>query len=135
MKNGLLQVYTGDGKGKTTAAFGMAFRAHGRGFKVGVVQFMKTRATGEVMLAQTLENFLIERSQKHPLRAKRCLARQRRQNRTICVNYQIVNSADQDSNVSSLLFNDTSAESAGVSLFLFAFGSLMFIHFLYTHFL
>lgn len=66
MKNGLLQVYTGDGKGKTTAAFGMAFRAHGRGFKVGVVQFMKTRATGEVMLAQTLENFFVKRIDTSP---------------------------------------------------------------------
>jgi len=66
MKDGLLQVYTGDGKGKTTAAFGLAFRAYGRGFKVAVVQFMKTWVTGEVQLAETLENFHIKRIDTSP---------------------------------------------------------------------
>lgn len=66
MKDGLLQVYTGDGKGKTTAAFGLAFRAYGRGFKVAVVQFMKTWVTGEVQLAETLENFHVKRIDTSP---------------------------------------------------------------------
>lgn len=38
---GLIQVYTGSGKGKTTAALGQAMRAAGQGFKVYIVQFMK----------------------------------------------------------------------------------------------
>ncbi len=37
----MLQVYTGDGKGKTTAALGLALRASGHGWKVRIIQFMK----------------------------------------------------------------------------------------------
>ena len=40
-ERGLIVVHTGKGKGKSTAAFGMVFRALGHGFKVGVVQFVK----------------------------------------------------------------------------------------------
>lgn len=47
-EKGLLIVHTGKGKGKTTAAFGMVFRALGQNMKVGVVQFVKgLRPTGE----------------------------------------------------------------------------------------
>lgn len=50
---GLLVVYTGEGKGKSTAAFGLAFRALGRGLRVAVLQFVKGRwETGERLLAQ-----------------------------------------------------------------------------------
>ncbi|HET7574184.1 MAG TPA: cob(I)yrinic acid a,c-diamide adenosyltransferase, partial [Solirubrobacterales bacterium] len=47
-ERGLIIVHTGKGKGKSTAAFGMVFRALGHGFRVGVVQFVKGAwATGE----------------------------------------------------------------------------------------
>lgn len=47
LEQGLVQVYTGDAKGKSTAAFGLALRAAGHGFKVVIIQFMKTPDYGE----------------------------------------------------------------------------------------
>ncbi len=47
---GLLQVYTGDGKGKTTCALGLGLRAIGQGFRVFMVQFLKGRDTGEALI-------------------------------------------------------------------------------------
>src|SRR3989344_1057887 len=56
MKKGLIQVYTGEGKGKSTASFGLALRAVGQGFKVYVIQFMKGGAyTGEYI---AIKNYL-----------------------------------------------------------------------------
>jgi len=48
---GLIQVYTGDGKGKTTAALGQAIRACGQGLKVIFIQFLKSQQGGEHLLA------------------------------------------------------------------------------------
>ncbi len=47
LEKGLIQVYTGDGKGKTTAALGLAVRASGRGLKTIIIQFMKNGDYGE----------------------------------------------------------------------------------------
>lgn len=55
-KKGLIIVYTGDGKGKTTAALGTAFRAAGHGFRVSIVQFIKGKwKYGEVETAKQLK--------------------------------------------------------------------------------
>jgi cob(I)alamin adenosyltransferase len=55
-KKGLVILNTGDGKGKSTAAFGMLLRAWGRGFRVCVVQFIKaeTGQWGEIKAARKL---------------------------------------------------------------------------------
>lgn len=54
MAKGLIHVYTGKGKGKTTSAFGLAMRAAGHGKKVLILQFLKsgTRGAGEIITAQ-----------------------------------------------------------------------------------
>lgn len=55
-EKGLLLVHTGAGKGKTTAALGLAFRALGQGLKVGIVQFIKGAIpTGEAALVRRLQ--------------------------------------------------------------------------------
>ena len=54
MKKGLVQIYTGDGKGKTTAALGLSLRAAGRGLKVFIAQFAKGMFYGEL---EALERF------------------------------------------------------------------------------
>jgi len=51
---GQIQVYTGDGKGKTTAALGLALRAAGRGYRTYFGQFLKARSSGERIAARKL---------------------------------------------------------------------------------
>lgn len=60
MENGLVQVYYGKGKGKTTAAIGLGIRAIGNNYKVMMIQFLKHDATGECSIIKELEpNFKI----------------------------------------------------------------------------
>lgn len=56
MKKSYVQVYTGDGKGKTTAAMGLAMRAAGRGHIVKIVQFLKGRDSGEMFVIDKIDN-------------------------------------------------------------------------------
>ena len=58
---GTVQVYTGDGKGKTTAALGLGLRAWGHGARVLVIQFMKGRINyGELEATRRLDGFDVE---------------------------------------------------------------------------
>ena len=53
-RTGLLHLYYGDGKGKTTAAMGLALRAMGSGKRVVILQFLKGGKSGEVPLLEQL---------------------------------------------------------------------------------
>lgn len=55
---GYVQVYTGGGKGKTTAALGLAFRAAGHGLKTCIIQFMKGQKYGEIRAAKKMASYI-----------------------------------------------------------------------------
>jgi cob(I)alamin adenosyltransferase len=59
LKKGYIHVYTGPGKGKTTAALGLGLRAAGARFKVHMIQFMKGRRYSELNSVEKLSNFTI----------------------------------------------------------------------------
>lgn len=60
-EEGLVQVYTGNGKGKTSAAFGLALRAIGRGLKVYIIQFIKGGFDyGELHIVEKLPNLKLK---------------------------------------------------------------------------
>ena len=56
IKTGLVHIYCGDGKGKTTAAMGLALRAVGHGLPVLIVQFLKDGTSGECRILSKLPN-------------------------------------------------------------------------------
>ena len=56
----LIQIYTGDGKGKTTAALGLALRAAGAGFNVYIGQFAKGRFYSELAALKRIRNIKLE---------------------------------------------------------------------------
>lgn len=62
---GYVHVYTGDGKGKTTAAFGVAIRSLYAGKKVYIGQFVKSMKYHETGLADDFENIIIEQYGQH----------------------------------------------------------------------
>ena len=63
-QQGLVQIYYGDGKGKTTAAFGLAFRCAGWGRRVVIAQFLKSGASGEVKAAERFPALTVLRTKE-----------------------------------------------------------------------
>lgn len=59
VQKGLIHIYTGSGKGKTTAALGLCFRAAGWGIRSAFIQFMKGQDTGEIHAAEKLSDLMI----------------------------------------------------------------------------
>ena len=58
-QTGLVHIYCGDGKGKTSAAVGLAVRAAGRGLSVVIVRFLKTDGSGEVAALKKIPNITV----------------------------------------------------------------------------
>lgn len=61
MQRGLVQVYTGNGKGKTTAALGLALRASGAGLRVYIGQFIKRGDYSEIIMLRRLGPSIVVR--------------------------------------------------------------------------
>jgi cob(I)alamin adenosyltransferase len=60
----MIHLYTGDGKGKTTAALGLAIRAAGHGKKTVIVQFLKGSNTGELNVLSLIPNITVLRNRE-----------------------------------------------------------------------
>jgi cob(I)alamin adenosyltransferase len=60
LREGFVQIYTGDGKGKTTAALGLALRASGHGMRTYIGQFMKGQQYGELDALRELPGITVE---------------------------------------------------------------------------
>ncbi len=59
LEKGFVHIYTGNGKGKTTAAIGLGIRATGEGLKVYMIQFMKGRRYSESDALKNMKNFTV----------------------------------------------------------------------------
>jgi len=62
LEKGLIHIYTGNGKGKTTSAIGLGVRATGNGLKVYMIQFMKGRRYSEIDALEVIPNFTVFQS-------------------------------------------------------------------------
>ena len=60
LEKGVIHVYTGHGKGKTTAAIGLGMRAVGAGLKVYMIQFMKGYPYSEIEALEKVDNFTVK---------------------------------------------------------------------------
>ena len=60
---GMIHLYCGDGKGKTTAAMGLVIRALGQGLRAGIVQFLKNTPSGEILFLEKVPGVSILRGQ------------------------------------------------------------------------
>lgn len=64
MEHGLIHIYCGEGKGKTSAAIGLAVRAAGRGKKVLFARFLKTEDSGEVKILDGIDGISVMHLEK-----------------------------------------------------------------------
>lgn len=100
MQQGLIELYCGDGKGKTTAALGLILRASGRGLKVLLCQFLKGRVTGElnslallpqvkILRGKALTKFTFQMNEAEKLQVLKDHQNLLQQARELCQNGQV----------------------------------------------
>ena len=97
MKKGLIHIYCGDGKGKTTASLGLSLRAAGAGMRVLYVQFFKDGRSSEFRLLEREGNVTFLRPEKAFGFFRTLSEAQRREAREFCEEKQIIN-GDENGN-------------------------------------
>jgi cob(I)alamin adenosyltransferase len=95
---GYVHVYTGKGKGKTTAAMGLALRAAGHGKRVFIGQFMKSGTGGEVAALRAFPKVSVEQFGRSPRDSSRhvCRTREQRAHDGLLRSREILESGDYD---------------------------------------
>jgi len=99
LSKGYIQVYTGDGKGKTTAAIGLAVRAAGAGLKVRFIQFMKGQTYSELKSLAKFSDYieLIQTGGVKCIRKEEVTDKDRQEaTKAIDLAYQTLKNADVD---------------------------------------
>ncbi len=92
-EKGLIQIYTGDGKGKTTAALGLAIRAAGHGKRIGFIQFLKNEPCGEhFFVSQHCPFEIIQISTESCFKASKEKLKEEAQRTLTCVEEQMLSS-------------------------------------------
>jgi len=73
MRQGMIHIYCGDGKGKTTAATGLAVRAAGSGMKVLFARFLKNENSAELCVLDQIPGFITRSPRKKRQKQSRCM--------------------------------------------------------------
>lgn len=94
---GLIHIYCGNGKGKTTAALGLAIRAAGAGYKVHIVQLLKGSETSELESLKLLPNIKTARLPKN-FGFTFSMSEQDKQEITVCHNNMLISAYEQMKN-------------------------------------
>jgi cob(I)alamin adenosyltransferase len=98
MQKGLIHIYCGNGKGKTTCAMGIAIRAAGCGMKVLIYQFMKDNTTSERNILSTISNITIINGLDHEKFSFQMTEEEKLQHKTFYTNRfrEITKKAEQE---------------------------------------
>ncbi|HBR16613.1 MAG TPA: cob(I)yrinic acid a,c-diamide adenosyltransferase [Deltaproteobacteria bacterium] len=115
MQKGLIHIYTGEGKGKTTAAIGLAVRAAGQGLKILFAQFFKVdnASSGEKEIFKEIpEVELIRSNVRHPIFTKEKTEKETLK-KSIIETFEIVKQRIASGNISLLVLDEINSVISG----------------------